>query len=123
VIAKQDDFAIVHDMIQAFTRIGPIAHNIPQAIDFVHLLIGNMRKHRLQCLEITMDITNDRAFHGLNNFSGLMLRKCQNDSLGRPAMRVKRALARIFHPFLLRRPKSFLGWLRGLATKRMKYPS
>ena len=59
-----------NDMVEAFARIRSVAHDISQTVDLVHLLVSNMRKHRLKCFEIAMDVTDDRAFHGQNDFSG-----------------------------------------------------
>ena len=116
MIAKEDRFAMVHDMIQTFARIGTVAYDIPQAKYLVDVLIGNMRKHGLKCFEIAMNITDDRAFHGQVDFpkdkvtkmkkfkkTQIILRQTkstklrwffrenrQEDSLGRSPVRVKR---------------------------------
>ena len=61
VIAQEDDLAF-HDQIDALARIGPVADDVAQAIDFGDVLRFDVLEHRLQGLEIAVDIADD-GFH------------------------------------------------------------
>jgi hypothetical protein len=63
VIPQQDHAAPLPDEGQAFTRIWTIAHDITQAVDRVDLLAIDIGQHRLEGLEVSVDVTDDRAIH------------------------------------------------------------
>jgi len=83
VIAKQANLRFFDDQIEAFTRIGAIANDVAEAEDFVDFLIGDMRKHRLECFQVAMNVADYRAFH---REIDLLLRKHQREFEYRGAM-------------------------------------
>ena len=81
VIAQQTNRAI-HDQVHAFARVGTVPHNITQAVNFIDALGSNVGEDGLQCLEIAMNIADDRPFHDVGS---LMQRLGKNGSRRRKA--------------------------------------
>src|SRR5262249_34387382 len=59
MVAQKNDLAL-HHQVHAFARIGPIADNVAQAIDFLDVLPGDIGQNGLECFEIAMDIADQR---------------------------------------------------------------
>jgi len=63
VVSQKADLATSHHKIDALARIGTIPDNIAETVDLVDSLSLNILQNCFECLEITMDIADDRSFH------------------------------------------------------------
>jgi len=63
VIAKNDFLAAFSNKLEPLSGIGPVANDIPQAIDAIHLLLFDVGEYRRQGLKVAMNITNDGELH------------------------------------------------------------
>jgi hypothetical protein len=59
VIAQEDHLAL-HDQIEALAGIWTISDHVPQAINFLNPMLGDVCQDGLESLKVTMDIANDR---------------------------------------------------------------
>ncbi len=63
VVISQDGELEFHHLIDAFARIGTIAHDIAEAVDAVALLTLDVGQDGLQRVDVAVDIANYRSFH------------------------------------------------------------
>lgn len=63
VIAQQANLAMFNNMVQTLTRVRSVTDNIPQAEHFVDALQCDMLLHRLERLEIAVDVADNCALH------------------------------------------------------------
>ena len=63
MIAEQTEFACGHDAIDTFARIGPVANDVPETVDFGDTLPADIRQHSFQRFEVRVNIANDGAQH------------------------------------------------------------
>jgi len=61
VVAQEHQLALP-DQVDAFARIGPVADDVAQTIGFGDALLGNVIEHRLEGLQVAVNIADDR-FH------------------------------------------------------------
>jgi hypothetical protein len=59
VIAQEDHLAL-HNQIETLAGIGSITDHIPQAIDILNLMVGDVFQDGLESLKVTMNIADDR---------------------------------------------------------------
>ncbi len=63
VIPQNGGFAIFNDEIKAFTRVGPVANDVTEAVNFIHRDLLDISQHRLKCLQIAVDVAYERSLH------------------------------------------------------------
>ncbi len=63
VITQEANFAFFDHQVETFARIGAISDDVTHAIDFVDVLVGNVRKHLLERFEIAMNVADNCASH------------------------------------------------------------
>ncbi len=59
VVAEQDDLAL-HHQIDALARVRPVADDIAQTVDFADGLFLDVLEDRLQGLQVTVNVADDR---------------------------------------------------------------
>ncbi len=62
MVAEQAHLAL-RDFVDHFTRIRTIADQIAETIDLGNSLVSNVGQHRLEALDIAVDIANEGSFH------------------------------------------------------------
>jgi hypothetical protein len=72
VIAQESHPAARHHQINALARIRAIANDISEAIDLFDPELFDIREHRVECLEIPVDVANKR-FQGSVAFQTLSI--------------------------------------------------
>jgi hypothetical protein len=63
VIAQDHPFAARHDQIKALARIRSVANDVTQAIDLRDILGFNVGQHRLERLEVAVDVADQSSLH------------------------------------------------------------
>ena len=58
VVVPQQANRAIHDFIDHFARIGAVADQIAQAVDFGNALISNVGQDRFQALDVAVNIAN-----------------------------------------------------------------
>lgn len=56
VVAHDGKGRFLHDQIQTFARVWPVADDIAQAHDFIDVLASNIRQDSLECFQIAVNI-------------------------------------------------------------------
>ena len=64
VVIAQEDHMALHDDIDAFAGVWPVADDVAEAIDLFCLLLFDVLEDRLQGLEVAMDVA-DNGLHAL----------------------------------------------------------
>ena len=62
VVAQQADLAL-HDLVDHFARVGTIADQIAEAVDLGNALVPNVGQHRLEALDVAVNIADEGSFH------------------------------------------------------------
>lgn len=63
MVSQKANLAMPHHKIDALSRIGAVPDDITETVDLVDSLTLNVLQNGFECLEITMDIADDRSFH------------------------------------------------------------
>ena len=63
MVAEQAGLGLFDHQVKTFARVGAVADDVAETENFVDLLVRNVRKHRLKCFEIAVDVADDCAFH------------------------------------------------------------
>ncbi len=62
VIAQQAEVEL-HHLIDAFQRIRPVADDVAEAVDLRDPLLPNVGQHRLESLQVAVDIADEGSLH------------------------------------------------------------
>ena len=62
MVAQQADLTL-HDPVDTFAGVGAIADNVTETVDFGNLLVSDIGQHRLEALEVAVDVADEGSFH------------------------------------------------------------
>ena len=62
VVAQQAELAL-HDLVDHFAGVGPIADQVAETVDLGDALLANVGQHRFEALDVAVDIADEGSFH------------------------------------------------------------